>query len=224
MRVREPVTNIFCDEEIVEDTTNITPNITCKAFGNSTRDDLSRQWREKLLIQANQQVGTPKNVSEWMVGSQTGMDIIKPWYAAHPLACPRFFGSQTDVIRTDTSPTIANNFTEISPEIKELSQSNVLFNDVLTTALSEISFLLDKEMDKLNYQIKVKIEEDLEIPDWKETLISIKIPKRNPKDLIRLWKVVEKRVREKIESIKEENEEEITKINDNLVIVIDELE
>lgn len=76
MRVREPVANIFCDEEIVEDTTNITLNITCKAFGNSTRDDLSRQWREKLLIQANQQVGTPKNVSEWMVGSQTGMDII----------------------------------------------------------------------------------------------------------------------------------------------------
>jgi len=76
-------------------------------------------------------------------------------------------------------------------------------------------------MDKLNYQIKVKIAEDLEIPEWKETLISIKVPKRSPKDLIRLWKIVEERVRKKIESIKKENEEEINKINENLVIVIE---
>lgn len=218
MRIRERTLSLFCDEE-VGDTINVNSDIKYKGFEyNSTCDEYSFDKRREWLLVPTK-LGIPKSINEWMVGTQTNIDIIKPWYATHHLVCPRFFDSQTD-----TSPIIANNFTEISPEITELSESNALFNDVLIVALSEISFLLDKEMDKLNYQIKVKIEEDLEIPDWKETLISIKIPKRNPKDLIRLWKVVEKRVREKIESIKEENEEEINKINDNLVIVIDELE
>lgn len=175
-----------------------------------------------LLLPTNQHSSLSDNVNMWMVGNQT--DLIRLRNVGQHRKRLRFIQSQIDKLRTDIVPTVANNFIEVSPEIKEISELDALFNDVLTTALSEISFLLDKETDKLNYQIKVKIEEDLEIPDWKETLISIKIPKRNPKDLIRLWKVVEKRVREKIELIKEENEEEINKINDNLVIVIDELE
>lgn len=222
MHVREVALGLLCDEE-VRDTDNINQNITCKGFGyNFTCDEYSLDMQKAWLLVPTKS-GITKSI-EWMFDSQTNVDVIKPWwYAAHHLVCPRYFGSQTD-IRPDTSPNIANNFTEISLEIKELSESNALFNDVLTTALSEISFLLDKEMDKLNYQIKVKIEEDLEIPEWKETLISIKVPKRNPEDLIRLWKLVEERVRKKIESIKNENEEEINKINENLAIFIEELD
>src|SRR3990170_5537118 len=219
MHVRASALSLLRDKA-VGDTDNVNPNIKCKGFGyNSTCDEYSSdKLRAWLLVPTKPDI--PKSINEWMVGSQTNIDIIKTWYAVHPLVCPRYFGSQI-YIRPDTSPTIANNFTEVSPEITELSQSNALFNDVLITALSEISFLLDREMDKLNYQIKVKIAEDLEIPEWKETLISIKVPKRSPKDLIRLWKIVEERVRKKIESIKKENEEEINKINENLVIVIE---
>lgn len=220
MHVRGVALGLLRDEE-VGDTDNINPNIKCKGFGyNSTCDEYSLDKRRAgLLVPTNQNI--PKSVNEWMVGSQTNVDIINSlWYTVHPLVCPCYFDSQIDKI-PDTSPTIANNFTEISPEIKELSESNALFNDVLINALSEISFLLDKEMDKLNYQIQVKIEEDFEIPEWKETLILIRVPKRNPEDLIRLWKVVEERVRKKIDSIKKENEEEINKINENLVIVIE---
>ncbi len=219
MHVREVALSLLRDEE-VGDTENVNPNIKCKGFGyNSTYDKYSLDKRRARLLVPTKP-GISKSINEWMVGSQTNIDIIPWWYAAHPLVCPRYFDSQID-IRPDTSSTIANNFTEISPEIKELSESNALFNDVLTTALSEISFLLDKEMDKLNYQVKVKIEEDLEIPEWKKTLISIKVRERNPKDLIRLWEIVEERVRKNIESIKKENEEEINKINENLVIVIE---
>ncbi|CAG1005978.1 hypothetical protein METP3_03766 [Methanosarcinales archaeon] len=222
MHVREVPLSLLRDEE-VRDTDNINQNIICKGFGyNFTCDEYSSDIQKEWLLVPTKS-GISKSI-EWRFDFQTNIDMIKPrWYAAHPLVCLRDSGSQTD-IRPDTSPTIANNFTEISPEIKELSESNALFNDVLITALSEISFLLDKEMDKLNYQIKVKIEEDLEIPEWKETLISIKVPKRNPEDLIRLWKLVEERVRKRIESIKKENEEEINKINENLAIFIEELD
>ncbi len=222
MYVPELALNMLRDEQ-VGNTDIVNPNIKCKGFGyNSTCDEYSLDKRRAWLF-VNAKPNIPKSIKEWMVGSQTNIDIINPWrYAVHPLVCPRYFDSQID-IRPDTSPTIANSFTEISPEIKKLSESNALFNDVLTTALSEISFLLDKEIDKLTYQIQVKIEEDLEIPEWKETLILIKIPKRSPEDFIRLWKVVEERVRKKIESIKKENEEEINKINENLAIFIEEL-
>lgn len=211
MNVKELPLILFCNEE-VGGTDNISKGFGYNSTCNEYSSDKRREW---LLVPTKPSI--PMSINEWMVGSQTNPDIIKAlWSVAHPSVCPRFFDSQTD-----TSPTIANNFTEVSLEIKELSESNALFNDVLMTALSEISFLLDREMDKLNYQIKVKIEEDLEIPEWKETLISIKVPKRSPKDLIRLWKIVEERVRKKIESIKKENEEEINNINENLVIVIE---
>lgn len=210
------------DQEIWEPI-NVPPDAICKDFVyNPVLGTYPpAEGVAGLLVPTNQHSSLSDNVNRWMVGNQP--DLIRLRNVGHHRKCLRFIQSQIDKLRTDIVPTVANNFIEVSPEIKEISELDALFNGVLTTALSEISFLLDKEMDKLNYQIKVKIEEDLEIPDWKETLISIKIPKRNPKDLIRLWKVVEKRVREKIESIKEENEEEINKINDNLVIVIDEL-
>jgi hypothetical protein len=217
------VLNFLRDEEFGE-TNYLNPNIKYKGFGyNSTCDKYSLdKQRVGLLVPTKPFMS--KSINEWMIGSQTNPDIINSWlHAAHPFASPSYFGPHID-IRPYTSPIIANNFTEISPEIKELSESNALFNDVLTTALSEISLLLDKEMYKLNYQIKVKIEEDLEIPEWKETLISIKVPKRNPEDLVRLWKVVEERIRKKIESVKKENEEEINKINENLAIFIEELD
>jgi hypothetical protein len=217
MRVIESAESIFGDEKI-GDTINVTPDIKCRDLGyNSTDDEYSfHQRKARLLFPAKQQSDVPKSTYKWMVGSQT--DVVIPWYVIFPRICPRFFGSQTDTIRPDIPLATVNNFTEISPEIKEMS-NNVWFDKVLTTALSEISFLLNKEI----YQIKVKVEEDLEIPEWKETLILIRVPKRNPKDLIRLWKVVEERVRKKIDSIREENEE-ITKINENLAIFIEELD
>jgi hypothetical protein len=211
------------DQEIWE-TINVPPDAICKDFGYNPVLGTYSPAEEVpgLLIPTNQYSRIPNNVNRWMVGDQT--DLIKLWNVRQRRKCLRFIHSQIDKLRTDIAPTVANNFVEVSPEIREISELNALFNDVLTISLSEISFLLDKEEDKLNYQINVKIEEDSEIPEWKETLISIKVQKRNPEDLIRLWGIVEERVRKKIESIKVKNEEEINKINENLAIVIEELD
>jgi len=208
------------DQEIWEPI-NVPPDAICKDFvyNHVLGTYPPAEGVTGLLVPTNQHSSLPDNVNRWMVGNQP--DLIRLQNVGRHRKCLRFIQPQIDKLRTDIVPTVANNFIEVSPEIKEISELDALFNDVLTTTLSEISFLLDKEMDKLNYQIKVKIEEDLEIPDWKETLISIKVPKRSPQDLIRLWKIVEERVRKKIESIKKENEEEINKINENLVIVIE---
>lgn len=196
------------------------PETICEDFGyNLVIKTCSLAEGAEWLVPEYQQSCLSYNVNKL---DDNKTDLIRHWNDTYRRKGHRFIRSQIDEMRTDmVLPTGGFNFIEIDSEIKELSQSNVLFNDVLTTALSEISFLLDKGMDKLNYQIKVKIEEDFEIPEWKETLISIKVPERNPKDLIRLWKLIEERVRKKIESIKKENEEEITKINENIVIVIE---
>ncbi len=211
------------DQEILE-TINVPPDTICKDFGYHSVLGTYSPAEEVagLLIPTNQYSRIPDNVNRWMVGDQT--DLIKLWNVGHRRKCLSFIHSQIDKLRTDIAQTVANNFVEVSPEIKEKSELNALFNDVLTITLSEISFLLDKEEDKLKYQINVKIEDDLEIPEWKETLISIKVHGRNHEDLIRLWGIVEERVRKKIESIKVKNEEEITKINENLAIVIEELD
>jgi hypothetical protein len=190
MSVGETTLSLFCED--IGGTINVNPDVKCKGFEhNFTCDEYSFDKR-RTYLRVPTKPDRLKSINEWMVGSPTNMDIIISWYSAYSLSCPPLLGYIADTIKTDTFPIVAYNFIDISPEIKELSQSNVLFNDVLTTALSEISFLLDKEIDKLNYQIKVKIEEDFEISEWKKTLITIEVPKRNPKDFIRLWDVIKR--------------------------------
>lgn len=102
----------------------------------------------------------------------------------------------------------------VSPEIKEKLESNALFNKLMTIALSEISSLLDKEIGKIGYIIEVSIVQDYEYPDWRDTVIRIKVPIKDPKYIIQLWGKISDHVWTKIGSIKE-NAEEIKRISDN---------
>lgn len=111
----------------------------------------------------------------------------------------------------------------ISPEIERQIGSNTLFDEVLKTTLFEISTILNEEIGKIGYIIEVSIEEDYEFPQWRDTVITIKIPIKDPKYIIQLWKTIEEKVRKKIELISA-NIEEINKINRHLDITIEILE
>lgn len=111
----------------------------------------------------------------------------------------------------------------ISPEIEIQIGSNALFDEVLKTALSEISAILNEEIAKIDYIIEVSIEKDYEFPQWKDTVITIKTPIKDSKYIIKLWKVIEERVRKKINSINADIEE-INKISYHLDIAIEILE
>lgn len=111
----------------------------------------------------------------------------------------------------------------ITPEIKGKLESNALFGEILTVALSEINILLDKEIGKIGYIIEVGIVCDHEFPQWRDTVITIKVPIKDPKYILQLWNVIEEKVRKKIKSI-DEDIEEINKISDNFEIDIEILE
>lgn len=108
----------------------------------------------------------------------------------------------------------------ISPEIKERLGSNVLFGEVLTTALTEISSLLDKEIGRNGYIIEISVVQDYEYPDWRDNVITIKVPIKDPKYVIKLWSNISDKVWKKVGSIKEDAEE-IKKISDNTRIAFD---
>lgn len=111
----------------------------------------------------------------------------------------------------------------VSSEIERQIGSNALFDEILKTALSEISTILNEEIGKIGYIIEVNIEEDYEFPQWKDTVITIKVPIKDYKYIIQLWKIIEERVRKKIESISADIEE-INKISYHLDISIEILE
>ncbi len=103
----------------------------------------------------------------------------------------------------------------ISHEIEKKIGSSRIFDKVLKTALSEISRLLNEEWHgKIEFMIEVSIVQDYEYPDWKDTVIRIKVPFKDPKYVIQLWSKVSDSVWTKIGSIKE-NAEEIKRISDN---------
>lgn len=122
-----------------------------------------------------------------------------------------------------TRESLDNSTFLITPEIKEQLGSNALFGDVLTIALTEISSLLDKEIGKKGYLIEVSIVQDYEYPDWRDNVITIKVPIKDPKHVIQLWSAVSDKVWRKVGSIKEDVEE-IKKISDNTRIAFDILE
>ncbi len=111
----------------------------------------------------------------------------------------------------------------LSREIKDRLRSNTLFFNVLDTAIYEISNILNRENDKMKYIIEVNIEEDYEFIQWRDTVITIKIPIKDTKYIIQLWKVLSENVRKKIKSI-DADIEEIKKISHNLSIFIEILE
>jgi len=195
--------DILCDEKYLDSTTIIPNTIYCQDFNYNYLGDYYE--REETTSPIEEVYTDLREVL-----SQTEL-ILKTKALLFDLA-----------LAESKKTTISSipKFTRIGSEIREMSE-DMYFNKILRHSLAEINFLLEKE--NLNYQINVTIEEDIEIPEWKEILFLIKISKIKHEELIRLWKNIGENVRKKIELIEIENES-IKKQCENISIILEEFE
>lgn len=108
---------------------------------------------------------------------------------------------------------------KISQKIREIVNNIPEFDTILQTTFSEISFLLDK--DNINYQINVDVEEDKEFPEWKETVVSIKIANVNQEDIFQIWETIENQIQSRINGM---GNETIKKEYENLILIVNHFE
>jgi len=116
------------------------------------------------------------------------------------------------------------NSISVSPEIKEIKDK--YFNRFLNEILSEIYFQLTKFEQRDNVEISVQISRDLEIPDWNEFVITIKLLSMdyiNYERFFDLWKEIDESVRERISLIRNVDKEVLEKYG-KPVIVLEEAE
>ena len=111
-------------------------------------------------------------------------------------------------------------FTKVSSEIQTMAKDQY-FNKILMSAFSEIGSFLDK--NDFTYQINVEVEDDIEIPEWNEIVLSIKVPKTSSDNFYKLWETIEGNVRKKIDSIKVDDAS-IKEKYKNFVIILDNFE
>lgn len=119
-----------------------------------------------------------------------------------------------------TTPNIHHKFTKVSSEIQTMA-NDAYFNKMLKGAFLEIGSVLD--IQDFTYLINVEVKEDIEIPEWKEIVLSVKVPKTNPDKFFQLWEMVERNVRNKIDLI-EVDDESIKEKYEHFVIILDEFE
>jgi len=146
--------------------------------------------------------------------SKMGIDFLdfykeKPWCISTKTLIPRF------------------RFTEFTAEIKDLIQKDRFLRNVLDRAILEI-YNLEPLKDE-NFLVTVSMDYDVEIPDWREFVLSLKIERKDFIEKMKLWESLERRVRAKIEEIRDEEEritgkgEIIDRINQNLAIEVVEV-
>ena len=119
-----------------------------------------------------------------------------------------------------TTPKLHHKFTKVSSEIQTMAKDAYL-NTMLKNAFLEIGHILD--IRDCTYRIDVEVKEDIEIPEWKEIVLSVKVPKTNPDDFFQLWEIVERNVRNRI-NLLEMDDEHIKEKYENFVIILDEFE
>jgi hypothetical protein len=147
--------------------------------------------------------------------SKMGIDFLglyreKPWCISTKSLIPRF------------------RFIEFTWEIKDLIRQDRFLRSVLDKVILEI-YNLESLRDE-NFLVAVSLDYDVEIPDWREFVLSLKIEKMGFTEKIRLWESLEQRVRAKIEEIRNEEErttgkgEIIDRINQNLAIEVVEID
>lgn len=103
----------------------------------------------------------------------------------------------------------------ISPEVREMMETNELHRTILDSVLLEIQETL--ELRDENYYINVSFEQDIEVPEWKEILISVKVEDMDFIEKMNLWETMEQQVRTEIEDIRNHC------ISDNQKRIIDEI-
>ena len=108
---------------------------------------------------------------------------------------------------------------KICQKIREMVKNIPEFDTILQTTFSEISFLLDK--DNIDYQINVNVEEDKEFPEWKETVVSIKIANVNQEEIFQIWETIENQIQNEINHMDNETIKEKYK---NLILIVNDFE
>jgi uncharacterized protein YajQ (UPF0234 family) len=111
-----------------------------------------------------------------------------------------------------------------SPEVKEMLESDDISRTIFDSILLEIQEALESSGE--NYRINVSLEQDLEVPEWREILISVQVKERNYDEKMKLWESIEEIVRKRIDRIRDEYPKRERKIidgiNENLAIEIEE--
>lgn len=110
-----------------------------------------------------------------------------------------------------------------SSEIEEIIQRDKHLRTMLDISVTQIIHLLQQEE---NYLIHVFYEQDIEVPKWKEVVISVRITERSYDDKMRLWELIEGKVRTKIEEIRtqlpKKERRRIDRLNEKLSIRVKE--
>lgn len=127
-----------------------------------------------------------------------------------------------DDIYTYKIPSISNSLNKVivSQEIKAIKSRD--FDKLLNEILSELIFQLIKFEQKDNTEIKVEISRDLEIPDWEEFVISIKLLSMdymNYEEFFALWKNIDKSIRERICLIKDIDKQTLEKYGKPIIVL-----
>jgi hypothetical protein len=107
----------------------------------------------------------------------------------------------------------------IQPEIRERMESDEPLRRIVDVSISELSSALE---DEDSYVLDVFEESDVEVPEWNENVIRVRIGTVSFENKIKLWESLEERVRSKIEEIRRQlppsRRRKIDAINENLSI------
>lgn len=127
-------------------------------------------------------------------------------------------------LKTDCSPELSINeksllnAQKISQKVREMANDKH-FAKVLITTFSEVSFLLDYE--NIDYEIAANVEEDKEFPEWKETVVSIRLFKVSQEKTFQIWQMVEDNIQSRINQM---NDKTIAEKYENLVLIVNTFE
>jgi len=111
----------------------------------------------------------------------------------------------------------------INPEVKEILEKDELSRLVIDNVLLEIQ--QTPELTYENYYINVSLEQDIEVPEWKEILVSVQVEERDFIEKMKLWETIEQKIRTKIEEIRgqcstNEQKRKIDELNQDLAIEV----
>jgi hypothetical protein len=109
---------------------------------------------------------------------------------------------------------------KVSPEIRGIANRN--FHKFLNEILSEIFYQLTKFEKKDNVEINVELSRDLEFPEWREFVITVKllsIDYMDDEEFFSLWKEIDGSVRGRISSIKDVDKEVLEKYGKPIIIL-----
>lgn len=112
----------------------------------------------------------------------------------------------------------------ISPEVKINLERDKFSRIIIDASVIEIIRLLEQER---NYLINVFCETDVEVPTWTEIVISVHVEKRPYEEKMRLWELLEEKVRTRIEEIRKQvskaERKLVDKTNENLAIRLEDI-